>query len=137
MRELFIDAYKQKDSNEDYYIYETESVAIVGNQEEFLSSLFLTRWGMSYGQGDQLKMIYDTLVHFESRKNGSDKDFDMLVKEVYGGVEAACYTILYLMDSTKIIDYGTSIRCSWLTELGEELFKDLKQVLENRSLDKI
>lgn len=68
--------------------------------------------------------------------------FDMLSKHAnqdgwsetkYGDMPVMFF--LAWADREKYIEHGTTIRCSWLTEKGKELLKDLEVVLAEASAE--
>jgi len=38
--------------------------------------------------------------------------------------------LCYWADDKGFVEHGTTVRCPWLTELGEELLKDINTVIE-------
>lgn len=44
---------------------------------------------------------------------------------------------VYWADRKQLTDHGTSIRCSWLTELGEEILNDMTWCIENEFKDEV
>jgi len=52
----------------------------------------------------------------------------------FGDYEDTPYMFLaYWADTKGFTEHGTTVRCSWLTNLGKELLKDIDWCIENES----
>jgi hypothetical protein len=56
--------------------------------------------------------------------------WDTLVDEVFKGNETFAYLLVGRMDHAELLEHGISMRGSWLTDKGRELWVDVKKCLE-------
>lgn len=63
------------------------------------------------------------------------KEFlEKLDRQDWGEYEDMPYMFLcYWADDKGFTEHGTTVRCSWLTDLGKELLNDINWCLENES----
>lgn len=45
------------------------------------------------------------------------------------------YFVLYVLDSMKLTEHGSSVGCSWLTNKGEKVLENIEWCLENESIE--
>jgi hypothetical protein len=66
---------------------------------------------------------------------------DMLLKlnkNEWGSYDDKSYMLfVYWADSQQLTEHGTTIRCSWLTKLGEEILNDMTWCIENEFKDEV
>jgi|GEM_PF-6357353 len=77
---------------------------------------------------DSAQLILDTLVHLRDRPK-TNKYHDELVNEVFGGIQGAAYIVLSILDNKGFLDYGVSLRGSWVEPSGDILINDLTRLL--------
>jgi len=111
---LNIDKFKQSDGT-----YLDEQGTTYFTEKDFLGSLL--GFGCMCGNPDAVfDYVRDIL------RCVRDKDYDK--QEVLAGSEGAMYFTLYHLDELGLIEHGTSVRYSWLTDEGKELLEDLETV---------
>ena len=72
-----------------------------------------------------MKLLRDVLRLLKEQKWYSE-DIKALLPS-----EGLNYLVLYMLDDKGFTEHGTSVNCSWLTDRGEELLRDLEWCLEN------
>jgi len=95
--------------------------------------------GVSYQ--NKSDYIFNHIFGFCGCGNPSDMfmfirdNLDRLKRKDWGEYEDKAYMMfVYWADSKGFIDHGTTIRCSWLDDTGEELLNDMNWCIENEEI---
>ncbi len=114
-----IDKYYKEDGyydKDECYYKDTESFIITGI------------FDLADGR-EAIETIAKVFEHFNTWTE-TNKYWDDLVNDVFNGNEGAAYISASLLDNKGFIEYGTSIRGSWLTDEGKEIYADCLEIIE-------
>lgn len=119
---LHIDKFKHDDG------YENPSTHVFHYTRESITIALCLGDYAGTDETGQLALLYSVLSHF----NNSDSlglSFDDLVSKCFHGDQALAYIVCNLMLSNGVLECGVSVRCSWLTEKGKQVFEDIKAIM--------
>lgn len=111
------------DTGEGEYRYKDKDGVSYQSKKDFLGSYF----GFC-GCGDPdaaMELLRDVLRLLKGHEWYSEKMKALLPSE---GLN---YLVLYMLNNNGLTEHGTSVNCSWLTDKGEEILKDIEWCLAN------
>lgn len=81
-----------------------------------------------------IKIIYELIKIQHDRRNKSNdyKEYKSKVnKLITGNIESVADILLYIINNAELLEHGTSVGCSWLTDKGKEFIKHYEEI-ENK-----
>tara|TARA_R110000868_G_scaffold268789_2_gene527987 strand:+ start:4729 stop:5091 length:363 start_codon:yes stop_codon:yes gene_type:complete len=101
----------------DEYKYIDEDGTSWKSKSDYLQINILDFCGCGNGN-EVMRYIQDHLINLENQEWGSYEDIPTMF-------------LLYWLNHKGFSEHGTTVRCSWLTDLGKELLADINWCLEH------